>query len=370
MHVLLVDLESAWRGGQSQALLLLRGLRARGHDAQLLSLPGAALAGRASAAGIPVHAAAATLRRLGAARLLRRLLRECRFDVVHANEAHALTAAWLAGAHRVTSLVAARRVIFPLRRASLSLARYRAAAAILAVSQAARGELLAAGLDPARIEVVPDGVELGPPISPEERTRARTRWGIAVDAPVTVYVASLTSEKGHALLLDAFAELRRAVPGCRLLLAGSGPLQRSLEEKARGAGLLPAVCFAGFVEDVRSVLAACDVFLFPSLREGLGSALLSAMGCGLPVVALESGGVTDAVADGRNGLLVKGASPAQLAAAAASLLNDSAFARRMGESARQTVTAHFSADRMIEATLRIFERLAAGAPAAPGRRSA
>jgi glycosyltransferase involved in cell wall biosynthesis len=358
VRILLVDLESDWRGGQSQALLLLQGLRARGHDAELLSVSGAVLAERARAAGVPVHATTAAFRRPQAARLLRRLLQERRFDLVHANEAHALTAAWLARAHHSVPLVVARRVLFPLRRSALSLARYRAAACIVAVSTAVRGELCAAGLDSARIEIVPDGVELAPPITAEERMHARARWGIAANASVAGYVASLTAEKGHELLLGAFAELRNTVPSCRLLLAGSGPLQNALQEKARAAGLLPAVHFAGFVEDPRSVYAACDVFLFPSLREGLGSSLLSAMSCGLPVAAFGGGATAELLEDGRNGLVVAPAA-APLAAAAALLFGDGALARRLGEAARETVNTRFSAQGMVEATARIYKRLIA-----------
>ena len=214
----------------------------------------------------------------------------------------------------------------------------------MAVSNAVRAELCAAGLDASRIEVVPDGVELAPPIASEERLRARERWGIPGGAPVAGYVASFTAEKGHALLLDAFAELRRSVPACRLLLAGSGPLQHSLQETARAAGLLPAVIFGGFVEDTRAVYAACDVFLFPSLREGLGSSLLDAMSCALPVVAFEGGAAGEILEDGRDGLLVAPAA-APLAAAATRLLTDNALARRLGEAARQTVSARFSAAR-------------------------
>ena len=289
--------------------------------------------------------------------------------MVHANEAHALTAAWLARVHHSVPLVAARRVLFPLRRNALALARYRAAACVVAISGAVRAELCAAGLDPARIEVVPDGVEIAPPIAPQERIDARARFGIAADAPLAGYVASMTPEKGHELLLDAFAELRRTVPSCRLLLAGSGPLHNSLQEKARAAGLLPAVQFAGFVEDPRAVYAACDAFLFPSLREGLGSSLLSAMSCGLAVVAFSGGAAGEVAEDGRNGLLVAPAAPL-LAAAAALLLRDRALAKRLGDAARDTIASRFSAAAMVAATERIYERLIglslkAQTPAAP-----
>jgi len=291
---------------------------------------------------------------------VRRLLREQRFDIVHANEAHALTAAWLARAHRRAPLVAARRVTFPLSRGYLSLARYRAAACIVAISHAVREQLLAAHLDPQRITIVADGVEVPPPVSPEQRRSARQHWNFLASDQVLVFVAPLTAEKGHALLLETFSEMRRAAPHCRLLLAGDGPLRAKLEEQARAAQLVPDVRFAGFVEEIDSVYAACDVFVFPSLSEGAGTSLLSAMAHALPVVALARGGVTEIVENGSNGLLVQQASAAALAAAATRLLADGELARRLGEAARQTVAANFSADRMVEATLAVFERLVNG----------
>ncbi len=361
MRLLLVDLERAWRGGQSQALLLLRGLRQRGHAPELVAASGAALAQRAESAGITVHVTAAKERRWGAAGLLRRLLREQRFDIVHANEAHALTAAWLARAHRRAPLVAARRVTFPLSRGYLSLARYRATACIVAISQAVREQLLAAPLDPQRITIVADGVEVPPPVSPEQRRSARERWNFATGDRVLAFVAPFTAEKGHALLLEAFAAMRRETPHCQLLHAGDGPWRAPLEEQARAAGLVSDVRFAGFVEDVDSVYRACDAFLFPSLSEGAGTSLLSAMAHALPVVALARGGVPEIVQDGENGLLVQEAAPAALAAAATRLVADGELARRLGEAARQTVAEKFSADRMVEATLAVFERMASGA---------
>jgi len=357
MRVLLVDLERSWRGGQSQALLLLRGLRGRGHTAELIAPADSALAERAAAAGIFVHVAAAKDRRWGAARALRRLLRGGSVDIVHANEAHALTAAWLARAHKRAPLVAARRVTFPLSRGYISLARYRAAARIIAISQAVRERLLAARLDPQCITVVADGVEIPPRTSDEQRRSARARWGFTPREQVLALVAPFTAEKGHALLLDAFSALRRDAPQARLLLAGDGPLSPALEAQARAANFADEVRFAGFVEDVDAVYAAADLFVFPSLSEGAGTSLLSAMAHALPVAALASGGIKEIIDDGSNGLLVQETEPAALAGATASLLTDRARAHRLGEAARETVSAKFSADRMVDATLTVFESL-------------
>jgi glycosyltransferase involved in cell wall biosynthesis len=359
-RVLLADLERAWRGGQEQALLLMMGLKKRGHCAELVAVRDSAIPWRAQAAGIRVHATPDAGRRIGAARRVRGLLREKRFDIVHANEAHALTAAWLARSHRQVPLVAARRVIFPLSRGAISLARYRAAARILAISEAVRNELLAAGLDAHRIEIVPDGVEIPASVTADARENARKRWGFRADETVVECVGALTAEKGHALLIDAFAKLRRECANCRLLLAGEGRLRTQLERQVREAGLASAIVFGGFVPDVESVYAAGDLFVFPSLSEGVGSSLLRAMAYGLPVLALARGGVTEIIEDGRTAVLVQEASAEALARAGARMLKDKDLRERLSRAARETVASRYSADRMVDGTARIFEELIAG----------
>ena len=359
IRVLLADLERVWRGGQEQAFFLMKGLKLRGHGAELIAVKNSAIASRAEAACIRVHAIPDAGRRTGAAWQLRGLLREKRFDIVYANEAHALTAAWLARTHRRVPLVAARRVVFPLSRRRLALARYRAASRILAISQAVRNNLLAGGLDANRIAVVPDGVEIPAAITPEARENARTRWGFRPDETVIECVGALTPEKGHTLLIDAFAKLRRDVANCRLLLAGEGRLRGQLERQAREAGLGAAIVFAGFVPDVESVYAAGDLFAFPSLSEGAGSSLLRAMAYGLPVVAFAGGGVTEIIEDGRNGILVQEANPQKLAWAAAGLLGEPELRQQLAQAARETIADRYSAERMVSGTIHIFEELIA-----------
>jgi glycosyltransferase involved in cell wall biosynthesis len=365
VRVLVADLERVWRGGQEQALLLMTGLKRRGNCAELVAVRDSAIASRTQAAGIRVHAVTDRARRIGAARRLRQLIREKRFDLVYANEAHALTAAWLARAHRHVPLAAARRVVFPLSRSPMSLARYRAATRIVAISQAVRSELLAAGLDAKRIEVVPDGVEIPDPISPEARLRARERWGFRADEVVIVNAGALSAEKGHALLIEAFARLQRESGNCRLLIAGDGPLRAQLERQAKEAGLGAEIIFAGFVSDVDAVYRAGDLFAFPSLHEGAGTSLLRAMAFGLPVLALARGGVTEIVEDGANGILVANASAEGLAWAAKGMLGDRELRERLSLAARETVASKYSADRMIDATARIFEELISCSAARP-----
>ena len=356
MRPLIVDLGRGYRGGQHQALLLLQGLLARGHASELVAVRDCLLAERARSAGITVHVVAERSRRLGAALAIRRLIRTRGIEIVHANEPHALTAAWLARSHRRVPLVASRRVIFPLSRSAISQARYRASACIIAVSQFVAD---ATGLRQDQLAVIPDGVPIPQAHSAAERESARRTFGIPEHVLLLGCVAVLTPDKGQAILIHAFKTIRENFPECQLLLIGDGPCRAELDSLVSNLGLEAVVHFAGFVADLSQAYAAFDLFAFPAQAEGLGSALLMAMASGLPVVALARGGIPEAVEDGRNGLLIHEPEPAVLAAAIAHLLSNPAEAHHLGESARETISQHFSVDQMVDATLHLYQLVVA-----------
>ena len=359
MRPLVVDLSRNFRGGQDQALLLLRGLLARGHAPELITVRDSLLARRAKESGIVVHEIPQRGRRLAAALAIRRRLRKRRADVVHANEPHALSSAWLARAHRFVPLIASRRVELPLSSDLISMARYRAAGRVVAVSDFVAKSVIASGLPSERVEVIFVGVEIPAMISQADRERARNRFTIRQESLCLGNVAAFVPEKGHVLLVRAFADLRAQFPQCVLLLAGEGPEQPRLQALVRELGLDGVVKFPGFVSDVDSVYAATDLFVFPSHQEPLACAMLSAMAHALPVVAFARGGNPEAVEDGQNGLLVKELDPNALAAAIARLVAHPDEATRLGRAARETVMARFSANQMVEETLRLYEHLVA-----------
>ncbi|HXN45319.1 MAG TPA: glycosyltransferase family 4 protein [Bryobacteraceae bacterium] len=332
MITLHVDLGRQWRGGQSQALLLMRGLLERGHGAELVARAGSPLAVRALAAGVKVHP-------------LWHLLHAEPYALVHCHDAHGLTAAWAAGAARQSRLVASRRVAYPLARNPLAKARYRAAR-IVAVSNFVRASVIASGVPAAQVDVVYDGVEL-PELAPPPS--ASRRLGC---------VGYLLPEKGQELLIRALPLVVARYPDASLLLAGDGPCRVRLERLASELGIAQAVEFAGHVEDVAAVYRSLDVFLFPSLAEPLGSALLTAMAYGLPVVARPSGAVPEVIEDGVNGLF-GGEAPGAFAGAVLRVLDDAELAARLGAAARLAVEQRFSADAMIEGTLQVYHRVLA-----------
>lgn len=358
MITLHVDLGEQWRGGQHQALELMLGLQSRGHTAELVATRRSPLAQRAQERGIRVHAVGRFAPRLQAAFTLRRLLGQGRFEVVHSHDAHGLTSAWLAGSHHRASLVASRRVVYPLVENRFALARYRHARRIIAVSRFVRDKVLAAGIGSSQVEVVYDGVEL-PPLPGAPGRYAGERWGVpdSSGGALIGYVGYFLPDKGHEFLIRAMPLLHKRYPNCRLLLPGDGPCRSRLEALAQRLGLQSTVRFPGVVDNIEQVYQALDIFVFPSLAEGLGGSLLSAMAYGLPSIAAAGCAAAEVVQDEYNGLLVPARAPDAIARAVKRLLDNPGLRAKLGAAARETIEQRFSADRMVQQTLEIYEQV-------------
>jgi glycosyltransferase involved in cell wall biosynthesis len=175
------------------------------------------------------------------------------------------------------------------------------------------------------------------------------------ERPLVLTVARLDEQKGHQYLLEAATHL----PEAQFVFAGDGPLRSTLEVQTRSLGLDERVTFLGYRTDIADLLAACDVFVLPSLYEGLPLSVLEAMAAGKPVVATRVGGTAEAVLDGESGLLVPPADPIALTAAIRSVVNDHALAQRLASVAQQRVEQEFSTENMINQTTAVYAELLA-----------
>lgn len=338
-------------------MLLLKGLYERGHAAELLAAHGSALAHRARKAGIYVHTVSRGFFRLAAAAKIRSLLSNGRIELVHANEAHAVTAAWLALANKNLPFFISRRVGYPLGKSWLSLTRYRRADCILANSQWVADQIAASGAPREKLRVVYEGVEIPPLPSTAAREAARTRWAFKTSDRVLGCVGALQWDKGHEWVIRALLGLQREFPGCKLLIAGDGEYRPVLEALAAELHVKEQVIFSGFVKDISTVYEAIDVFIFPSLFEGLGTSLLSAMSYGVPSITFFGCALGEIVENGCSGIQVEQRSSAEIANAASRLFRDHDFAGKIAAAGRRRVAERFSADRMVEGTLQVYEEV-------------
>ena len=200
-----------------------------------------------------------------------------------------------------------------------------------------------------KIRVVPNAV----PVEdfrrePDPRLRAELAGGAG---PIVLTVARLESQKDHATLIEAVPR----VPDARFVLVGEGGERRALESRARALGVSDRVRFLGLRGDIADLLAISDVFVLPSLYEGLPLSILEAMAAGKPVVASSIPGIDEVVVDGETGLLVPPRDPAALAASIRLLLTDSDLRVRLGDAGRERVHGTFSLERMVEGVVAVYQ---------------
>jgi glycosyltransferase involved in cell wall biosynthesis len=361
---LLVDLETEWRGGQSQMLLLLQGLYERGHAAELIAAEDSVLAQRAHAAGIYVHLASHGRLRFPAASKIRETMKSGRIELVHANEGHALTAAWLAGAHRRIPVLASRRIGFPLRKNWISTARYNALGKFIANSRYVAQTLIDSGFGVERIAIVNEGVEIPNAIGTRERQLARKNWGVAHDEFLFGCASAFVPEKGQQHLVGAMPAVRQQLPNAKLLLAGEGKNRATVQELAASLGVQDAVLFPGFVTNMQEFYTALDAFVFPSEFEGLGTALQAAMAYALPAISTTRGALGEVVEDERTALVAE-PNAESFAISMIRLAKNKALQQKLGDAAREEISNRFSKDLMVDNTLAVYEEMLGTGPGAP-----
>ncbi len=298
------------------------------------------------------------LGRVGASRVLRfaREVRARRPDVFHAHLTWPLACKFgLVGAilARVPAIVATVQLFvdFPINPSILAQQRLIAAAIdrYIAVSHATAQQLIRKLHWPAqKVQVIHNGITCNPiELQPDPIQRD--------DRPVALTVARLDEQKGHRYLLEAAVQL----PDVQFMLAGDGPLRSSLEEQVRTLDLEDRVKFLGHRTDIRDLLARCNVFVLPSLYEGLPLSVLEAMAAGKPVIATQVGGTAEAVLADKTGLLVPPADPTALVAAIRSVVSDRALARRLGAAGQVRVEREFSTGGMVNQVTALYTELLA-----------
>jgi glycosyltransferase involved in cell wall biosynthesis len=198
-------------------------------------------------------------------------------------------------------------------------------------------------IDRSRIAMIPNGVQ---PASPAGTT-VRKELGLQPWDRLAVCVGNLYPVKGHCHAIDALATLVFQWPTLHLAIAGRGELADALADRARQHGLGGRVHFLGLRSDVPAILRAADVFLMPSLNEGLPLALLEAMFAGTPIVASNVGEVGHALGDGDAGVLVPPGDATALAGAVDALLSDPDRARWLGECAAARAAAEYDVAQMV-----------------------
>jgi glycosyltransferase involved in cell wall biosynthesis len=296
---------------------------------------------------------------VSALRSLSALLRRRPFDVVHTHTAKAGALGRIAARRARVPRVVHTYHGFPFHefQSRLHRAGYiaverrlgRITDVALCVGTGVAVEAVRRGLvPPERIRTIGVAVPAGPPLAPDARDRARRALGIPPDATVVGAVGRLTYQKAPEDFLTAMRELgRRGRPDAVGVWVGGGDLAERVGRLTRSASG-PRVVLAGERADIPEILPAFDVFALPSRYEGLPTAIVEAMTCGIPVVATAVNAVGDVVVPGETGLLVPPRRPDLLAEAVDYLLNSPDTAARMAANARERLGTRFDVTTLRE----------------------
>jgi glycosyltransferase involved in cell wall biosynthesis len=296
---------------------------------------------------------------------LARLLRRERVDLLQTYLFTANTWGRLAGVlARVPAMVSSERNVDMWeeaykRGASLLLDRFTRCT--IANSEAVGAYLVRKGLHPRKVRVIPNGVDPSRFDGPVTPHAIKTELGIPLHHAVVALVARVEPQKDPITFIEAAAMAAARRPAVSFLVVGGGSLADETAARARDLGIGERVVFTGPRRDVARLLAACDVSVNSSLKEGMSNTIMESMASGKPVVATRVGSNAELVVDGETGFVVRPRDAAGLANAVGRLLDDPALAKAMGLAARSRICRHYSVDAMVAATQSLFDGLVASA---------
>jgi glycosyltransferase involved in cell wall biosynthesis len=358
-------------GGQVHLLTLARHLDASLFDVSIASTTGGPLEDEARKAGLPFIPVQVRKTALGKTRrAIAEVLRERGIDILHTHGGVAGLVGRRAAAKAGTPVVVHTlhgihylhyrnpflRYLLVLMERKLA----RVTDAVIFVSRADYDRGARHRLVPfPKMRLIRNGVEDPGAAGPGgERRREALRESLKLEHPIIGAVSRLHRQKGVVHLLRAAPEILRRRPEARIVIVGGGPLEPELRRLATRLGLDRRVLLLGERSDARDILALFDVFVLPSLWEGLPLVLIEAAMLGKPIVAADIDGVREVLRGGATGLLVPPARPDALAAAVVRLLDDPGFAARLGAAARAEIPAEFTLERMIKETQNLYLDLA------------
>ncbi|MDH4316160.1 MAG: glycosyltransferase family 4 protein [Gammaproteobacteria bacterium] len=342
MRIAHINLARSYRGGERQTELLAMGLAEMGLEQIVVARRGGQLAQRLKNANVELRAVAGNP--FAAAFATRTA------DIVHVHDGRSIYAAWLRRCFSGTPYVVTRRVNNPIGTHRLARRVYRDAACVVGVARDI-AEIVGRYNPGIRCEVIHSASSgFVPDLDNVQKIRARYSGKFLVG-----HVGALDNvQKGQEYIIEVARSMASLHPDIQFLLVGGGEDEAMLKASAQD---LQNLQFTGFVTNVGDYLAAFDLFILPSNKEGIGGILLDAMDQGLPVIASRVGGLHEIVHDGENGLMIDPARPDQLLDAILTLRNDEQLRRRFGNRGRE-ISSGFSAKEMCRRYREVYQSIA------------
>lgn len=243
-----------------------------------------------------------------------------------------------------------KKLIFRFGERALSSTTSR----IITVSSALKDDLVRNYKIPeAKIVPIYNGIDVGQYLQTQNKKEVKMRYGLNPDKPVIGTIARMAPQKGLDYLIKAAPHICKE-RDVRILIAGDGPQMSYLKDLSSALYMNDRIVFTGYIDNIPEFLSGLDIFVVPSIAEGLSITTIEAMTAGLPVVASNTGGLPELVKHGETGLLVEPRNPESIAGAVEELLNDPRKREMMGRCGRNAAAIQFSIETMINRTSEVY----------------
>lgn len=360
MRVLHIASERTWRGGEQQIAYLIEELQQLQVESFVACRRGSAFEEYCQRQHIPhISLSFAKPLLLRTANQLKQYVNANGIQLIHMHSslAHTLgVLTHLMGAK--AGLILSRRVEFSIGTNPFSAFKYNYSGIkrIICVAEAVRTQMAASIKDASKCVTVHSGIDLEKirgSINPQQQY-LRTTYGIPPQLKLIGNVSALDKHKDYFTFLDTVKLLKAQGLQAKYFAIGSGPLEQEIKAYAVQLGLEEDVIFTGFLKNAKQVLAELDIFLFTTIKEGLGSTVLDAFACRTPVVATNTGGVPEMVIDGVTGMLAPVKSPEELAHKCLQVLQNPELREKLVENASRKVM-EFTKQQTALKTLAVYK---------------
>jgi glycosyltransferase involved in cell wall biosynthesis len=361
MNILHISSPISWRGGEQQLAYLIEELSKQNTNQFVLCSKGSALETYCIKNKI-VHIA---LRKKSAvnpftAKEIKGICKKFTIDLMHAHDSHAHTAAFLSAFlfGNKTPLVLSRKVDFPLHSGWLSKLKYNhhTIKKIICVSNKVKEVLDPYITDKSILTIIYDGIDMSRFANVSHNQKLRNEFGISTSSILVGNIAAIAPHKDYYTFVDTVEILFKQRLDARYFIIGDGKEKADIEAYIEKKGLQKQIIFTGFRNDVQSILPELDIFLMTSKTEGLGSSILDAYACKVPVVATVAGGIPEIVINKKTGLLAEIQDPQGLAENVLSILNNTELRDNLIRNATEYLK-QFSKEKMGLETYKVYHEI-------------
>lgn len=355
MIILHTETLKHWGGQQNRILMEAIGLTRKGHKVIIVCNKKSVLAQKAKANGIKTYEVAMRKKAYFQVPKLIEIIRKEGVDIVCT---HSSLDSWpgsLAAKLTGRKLVRFRHNLFPIGRNILAKFIYYIPDRIIVVSSSIRDLLVRYGIKDEKISVINSSVDID--VFNPDVEDIRKELKIPSDTIILGNTSTFTKTKGQEILLTAFNRISKRFP-CVLLFAGKISEEAKIKYLSYvDKELRDKIIFLGYREDIPNVLKTIDIFIFPSIIEGLGTALLEAMAMERPVVVSDIPTFKEFIVDGVNGIFFKAGSPEDIEKKVLSLIFNKNLCKILGKNARKTVLERFTLDVMVNQTEKLYKQI-------------